>query len=222
MEITVESVIFWVCALIVLGGAFGVIWSSNPVHSALSLVATLFGVAVLFLNLNAQLLAAVQVIVYTGAIVVLILFVLMLLGVDRDEDIDIEPLIGQRTMAAIAAVAIFLVVFGVFVIGGSDIVTGTPNCANGEVVVSGTPYEPAPGCDPINPELATVTDSPNINQIGRVLFTDFVFAFEITAALLTIAVVGAVVLARRPKDLQPIPEPEDLDYEDVDDIEEPA
>lgn len=220
MGITVESITFWICALIVLGGAFGVIWSRNPVHSALSLVATLFGVAVLFLNQNAQLLAAVQVIVYTGAIVVLILFVLMLLGVDRDEDLDVEPLVGQRTLAAVAAVALFVVVFGVFVIGGSNIVTGTPNCADGQVVVAGSPYEP--GCDPVNPQLATVTDSPNINQIGRVLFTDFVFAFEITAALLTIAVVGAVVLARRPKDVQPIPEPEELGYENVDDIEEPA
>jgi NADH-quinone oxidoreductase subunit J len=220
MDITVESVTFWICALIVLGGAFGVIWSRNPVHSALSLVATLFGVAVLFLNLNAQLLAAVQVIVYTGAIVVLILFVLMLLGVDSDEDLDVEPLVGQRTLAAVAGVAIFLIVFGVFVIGGTSIVTGTPNCTSGEVVVAGSPYEP--GCDPVDPDLATVADSPNINQIGRVLFTDYAFAFEITAALLTIAVVGAVVLARRPKDPQPIPEPEDLDYEDVDDIEEPA
>ncbi len=220
MDISVESVTFWVCALIVLAGAFGVVWSRNPVHSALSLVATLFGVAVLFLNLNAQLLAAVQIIVYTGAIVVLFLFVLMLLGIDRDEDLEIEPLVGQRTMAAVAAVAIFLTVFGVFVIGGARVVTGTPNCVNGEIVTSGSPYEPS--CDPVNPELATVTDSPNINQIGRVLFTDFAFAFEITAALLTIAVVGAVVLARRPRDLQPLPEPEDLDYEDVDDIEEPA
>ena len=220
MDITVESVTFWICALIVLAGAFGVIWSRNPVHSALSLVATLFGVAVLFLNQNAQLLAAVQVIVYTGAIVVLILFVLMLLGVDSDEDLDEEPLVGQRTLAAIAAVAIFVLVFGVFVIGGTKIVTGTPNCTNGQIVVSGSPYEPA--CEPVDPRLATVDDGPNINQIGRVLFTDYAFAFEITAALLTIAVVGAVVLARRPKDLQPIPEPEDLDYEDVDDIEEPA
>jgi NADH-quinone oxidoreductase subunit J len=220
MDITVESVTFWICALIVLGGAFGVIWSRNPVHSALSLVATLFGVAVLFLNQNAQLLAAVQVIVYTGAIVVLILFVLMLLGVDRDEDLDEEPLVGQRTLAAVAAVSIFVLVFGVFVIGGTKIVTGTPNCTNGQIVVSGSPYEP--GCEPVNPRLATVDDGPNINQIGRVIFTDFAFAFEITAALLTIAVVGAVVLARRPKDLQPMPEPEDLGYENVDDIEETA
>ncbi len=220
MDINVESVTFWICALIVLGGAFGVIWSRNPVHSALSLVATLFGVAVLFLNLNAQLLAAVQVIVYTGAIVVLILFVLMLLGVDRDEDVEVEPLVGQRTFAAVAAMAIFVILFGVFVIGGTRIVTGTPNCVSGDVVVTGSPYEP--GCDPVNPQLATVTDSPNINQVGRVIFTDFAFAFEITAGLLTIAVVGAVVLARRPKDLEPLPEPAPLSYENVNDIEETA
>ena len=217
---SVELAVFAVCAVVVIIGGLGVVMSRNPVHSALSLVATLFGVAVLFLNLNAQLLAAVQVIVYTGAIVVLILFVLMLLGVDRDEDLEVEPLVGQRTLAAIAAICLFAIIFGVFVIGGSSIVTGTPNCTSGEIVTTGSPYEPA--CEPVNPQLATVTDSPNINQIGRVLFTDFAFAFEITAALLTIAVVGAVVLARRPKDLQPMPEPEDLDYEDVDDIEEPA
>ena len=77
-----EAVVFVVCAVIVLGGALGVVLSRNPVHSALSLVATLFGIAVLFLDQDAQLLAAVQVIVYAGAIVVLFLFVLMLLGVD--------------------------------------------------------------------------------------------------------------------------------------------
>jgi NADH-quinone oxidoreductase subunit J len=216
---SVETAVFFVCALICIAGAFGVIWSRNPVHSALSLVATLFGVAVLFLNQNAQLLAAVQVIVYTGAIVVLILFVIMLLGVDKDEDIYTEPLIGQRTFAAIVGVCLFAVVFGVFIIGGTRVVTGQPNCTDGTLVTSGDPYQPA--CRPADPNLATVSDRPNINQIGRVLFTDFAFAFEITAALLTIGVVGAVVLAKRPKDVQPLPEPESLDYENVDDIETP-
>jgi len=102
---TVETAVFFVCALICIAGAFGVIWSRNPVHSALSLVATLFGIAVLFLNQNAQLLAAVQVIVYTGAIVVLILFVLMLLGVDQAEDLSVDPLIGQRPLAAVVCFA---------------------------------------------------------------------------------------------------------------------
>ncbi len=215
-----ELIVFLVAGAMVLAGALGVVLLRHPVHAALSLVGTLFGVAVLFVAQDAHFLAAVQVIVYTGAIVVLILFVLMLLGVDRDEDVDDEPLVGQRTLAAVAAVAIFVLVFGVFVIGGTQIVTGTPNCTDGQIVVSGSPYEPA--CEPVDPRLATVDDGPNINQIGRVLFTDYVFAFEITAALLTIAVVGAVLLARRPKDLQPIPEPEDMGYEDVDDIETDA
>ena len=77
----------------------------NPVHAALSLVATLFGVAVLFIAQDAQFLAAVQVIVYAGAIVVLFLFVIMLLGVDRSERPETEPLAGQRRPLGIAGVA---------------------------------------------------------------------------------------------------------------------
>ncbi len=217
---TVETITFFVCALIVIAGAFGVIWSRNPVHSALSLVATLFGVAVLFLNQNAQLLAAVQVIVYTGAIVVLILLVIMLLGVDQEEDIYTEPLVGQRTLGAIVGVALFTIVFGVFIIGGPKVVTGQPNCTDGKIVTTGNAYEQQ--CKAVDPALQTVGDVPNVNQIGRVLFTDFAFAFEITAGLLTIAVVGAVLLAKKPTDVQPIPEPEDLGYENVDDIETDA
>ncbi len=112
-----EAAIFIVCAVIVLGGAFGVVLSRNPVHSALSLVATLFGIAVLFLNQDAQLLAAVQVIVYTGAIVVLILFVLMLLGVDTDDDLSIEPIVGQRILAVIAGLALLGALLAVFIAG---------------------------------------------------------------------------------------------------------
>jgi NADH-quinone oxidoreductase subunit J len=177
-----EAITFFACAIIVLGGAFGVIWSRNPVQAALSLVATLFGVAVLFLNLDAPFLAAVQVIVYTGAIVVLILFVMMLLGVDREEDIDEEPLPGQRVIAfAIAAGVAGLVVAGVLA-AGPDLLAGEPAAT-----------------------AAITDDTSNIAQIGRLLFTDYVFAVEITAVLLTIAVVAAVVLSRRSGDLEPMP-----------------
>lgn len=162
--------------------------SRNPVHSALSLVATLFAIAVLFLSLGAQLLAAVQVIVYTGAIVVLILFVMMLLGVDTDDDLDTEPLVGQRIFALIVGLGLLGAVLAVIIIGGKDAVTGAKSVTQ-----------------------AVVTDGyQNINQLGRQLFTNYVFALEITAGLLTIAVVGAVALSRRPTDLQPIPEPESL------------
>ena len=82
-----------------LSGAIGVVVARNPVHSALMLVMTLFGVAVLFVLQRDPFLAAVQVIVYAGAIVVLFLFVIMFLGVDREENIALEPLRGQRPLA---------------------------------------------------------------------------------------------------------------------------
>jgi NADH-quinone oxidoreductase subunit J len=183
-----EVAIFGVCAVIVLVGGIGVVISRNPVHSALSLVATLFGIAVLFLTLDAQLLAAVQVIVYTGAIVVLILFVMMLLGVDTDDDLETEPLVTQRIFAYIVGAAILAAILAVIVIGGEDAVTGAKSVTD-----------------------AVITDGyQNINQLGRQLFTTYVFALEITAGLLTIAVVGAVALSRRPTDVEPIPEPESL------------
>ena len=90
---------FAASAAVILVGALGVVTSRNPVHAALSLVMTLFGVAVLFIEQEADFLAAVQIIVYAGAIVVLFLFVIMFLGVDRREDIDVEPLHGQRPLA---------------------------------------------------------------------------------------------------------------------------
>ena len=182
-----ETVVFIVSALIVLAGGLGVVSSRNPVHAALSLIATLFGIAVLFLNLGAQLLAVVQVIVYTGAIVVLILFVMMLLGVDREEDLETEPLVGQRLLAGLIGLLFLGAVLAIIVIGKDAIVTGTQS-------VTGA----------ISPTIS------NISQIGTALFTTYVFALEITAGLLTIAVVGAVVLSRRPNDLAPIPEPESM------------
>lgn len=182
-----ETAVFIVCALIVLAGGLGVVASRNPVHSALSLIATLFGIAVLFLNLGAQLLAVVQVIVYTGAIVVLILFVMMLLGVDNEEDLDTEPLAGQRLLAGLVGLLFLGAMLAIIVIGKSEVVTGAHSVTQ-----------------------AISTTTSNISQIGRELFTTYVFPLEITAGLLTIAVVGAVVLSRRPKDVQPIPEPESM------------
>ncbi|MCP5024714.1 MAG: NADH-quinone oxidoreductase subunit J [Actinomycetia bacterium] len=168
----VEVIVFAVCALICVGGALGVVTLPNPVHAALSLVATLFGVAVLFIAMEAHFLAAVQVLVYAGAIVVLFLFVIMLLGVDRTEDVGTEPLVGQRPAAVVAAgVTVFMVLLAVF--NSVQAVTGKPAATQ-----------------------AIDETVPNVNQLAQVLFTDYVFAFELTAILLTIAVVGAVVLVR--------------------------
>lgn len=175
----VDVVVFAIAAAIVLGGGIGVVVSANAVHSALSLIASLFGVAVLFVAQEAHFLAAVQVIVYAGAIVVLFLFVLMLLGVDVVEDLRVEPLAGQRVTAAVLGVALAgLVLAGLFVSGPGD--------ERGNVAITGQESVTAP--------IDEVT--PDVVQLGRDLFTRNILAFEVTALLLTIAVVGAVVLVK--------------------------
>ena len=110
----VEVVVFAVAGAACLVGAVGVVLSRNPVHAALMLVMTLFGIAVLFVALQAHFIAAVQVIVYAGAIVVLFLFVIMLLGVDRAAELSLGALPAQRWTAAAfgiggAAVLVWLV-----------------------------------------------------------------------------------------------------------------
>ena len=164
---------FAVAAAIVLAGAVGVVVARNPVHSALMLVMTLFGVAVLFVLQRDPFLAAVQVIVYAGAIVVLFLFVIMFLGVDRQEDVAAEPLRGQRPLAIGLTV---LGTTGLLLLGQvSKWTTGAPHVA---------------GVD--------AGKESNVYLLGKSVYTTYLFPFEATAALLVIAVVGAVVLARRP------------------------
>jgi NADH-quinone oxidoreductase subunit J len=170
-----DALTFVVSAIIILGGGIGVITSRNPVHAALSLVATLFGVAVLFVEEQADFLAVVQVIVYAGAIVVLFLFVIMYLGVDRQENINAEPLKGQRPVALLL---VLVTVAGVIALGVNA------HWATGAKSVAGS---------------TTANHHSNVYQLGQSVFTTYLYAFEATAALLVIAVVGAVVLARRPR-----------------------
>lgn len=191
-----ETVVFIACAIICVVGALGVIIAKNPVHSALMLVATLFGVAVLFLAMDAQFLAAVQVIVYAGAIVVLFLFVIMLFGVYRSENLRVEPIAGQRPMAI--AVGVATLALGVVIVA-----VATGGSPTGDEAVT------APALDSITAHTQDATSVlrdnqasgeeflPNVRQLGRVIFTDYVWAFEITGVLLTIAVVGAIALSRR-------------------------
>lgn len=169
-----DTITFAVAAVICVVGALGVVLSTHPVHSALMLVMTLFGVAVLFVELNAQFLAVVQVIVYAGAIVVLFLFVIMLLGIDRPEAIAADPLKGQRAVALLLGV---LVLTEVVLLARGHWPTGAHSTAG-----------------PLNNGT-----TPNVNILGKSIFTTFLLPFEITSALLVIAVVGAVVLARRPR-----------------------
>lgn len=169
-----DIVTFVVSAAFVLVGAVGVVTSRNPVHAALSLVLTLFGVAVLFVEQHADFLAAVQVIVYAGAIVVLFLFVIMFLGVDRSEDVETEPLRGQRPLA-------FLLI--AVALGGVIALLVNAHWVTGAHSVAGS---------------TTQGGHTNVYLLGKSVFTTYLFAFEATAGLLVVAVVGAVVLARRP------------------------
>jgi NADH-quinone oxidoreductase subunit J len=181
----VEMFTFLVTGAICLAGALGVVLFRNPVHNALSLIATLFGVAVLFIAQEAYFLAAIQVIVYAGAIVILFLFVIMLLGVDKAERLDSEPILGQRPAAVVVGIAILGLSLTALLSSAARI-TGEKSALAA-----------------LDPKV------PDIDQLGRVLFTDYIFAVEITAILLTVAVVGAVVLARRsaaPIDLDEFPE----------------
>src|ERR1700681_491926 len=102
-----ETLIFYVCALAVLAGALGVVLARNPVHCALFLLLTLVSVAVLFVQLDAALVAAIQVVVYASAIVVLFVFVITLLGVDKHETFE-EPSLFQRPVAIVLGVLMFL------------------------------------------------------------------------------------------------------------------
>lgn len=170
-----ELVVFVLASLMAVAGAVGVVVRRNPVHAAMSLVLTLFGIAVLFVQQGAHFLAAVQVIVYAGAIVVLFLFVIMLLGVDQAEDLSIEPLTVQRPLAGVIGVAM------------TGLLTGAVLTSDNAVMKSG-------------PGLSSPTlDSPdaNVRELATSIFGDHVFAFEITSILLLVAVVGTVVLARR-------------------------
>jgi NADH-quinone oxidoreductase subunit J len=169
----VDVTVFAASAVIVLAGAIGVVVSRNPIHAALSLVLTLFGVAVLFVAQQAHFLAAVQVIVYAGAIVVLFLFVIMLLGVDQQENVAAESLRGQRPAAVLLGAAALAELL--LLAQGTDWVTGAAATA-GRASGTGT----------------------NVEKLASSVFTRYLFAFEVTSILLVIAVVGAVVLARRP------------------------
>jgi NADH-quinone oxidoreductase subunit J len=173
-------ILFGVIALVVLGGALGVILARNPVHSALFLVASLIGMAGFFLMQNADLVAAVQIVVYASAIVVLFLFVIMLLGVDRHEPRGDEAFAAMaapqkvlRILGPVLAVALGIGVMAVVGFAGNQWATGEPSTT------------------------AALSEGENTRLLAEHLFTTYLWPFEVTAALLVIAVIGGVVLARR-------------------------
>ncbi len=168
---------FWILAPIMVLAALGILFVRKAVHGALLLAVVMISLAVLYAVLEAPFLFAVQIIVYTGAILMLFLFVLMLVGVDASESI-VETIKGQRVMAVIGG----LLLGSVLVIGLSQLTLGT-----------------AVGLEDAN-------EGGNVQALANILFSRYVFAFETTSALLITAAIGAMVLAHRerltPKDTQ--------------------
>ena len=194
--LTGEVLAFVVFAGIALGAAVAVVTMRNLVHGALMLVIHLLAVAGLYLTLESQFLAVVQVLVYAGAIVVLFLFVIMLLGVDRD---DLLIVSDRRRVAGIVAAG--LIVAGAMTAAFVGPYTGEASVCGSGVAAVGS-EQPCIGLEAAKgPD-----DGAGVAFLGRRLFTRYTLVFELSAVLLTVATIGAVILARR-RDL--VPEDED-------------
>ena len=166
---TGEAITFWILGPIALLGALGMVFARNAVHCALMLVITMFCLAIFYITQQAPFLGFVQIIVYTGAVMMLFLFVLMLVGRDS-ADAVVEVLRGQRLAGL--ALGVGLAVLLVAAVGGSLTSVTSVGLAAGDAGSGG-----------------------NVTGIGRLVFTKYLFAFELTSALLITAALGAMVLA---------------------------
>ena len=162
---TGETVAFWILGPLALAGALGMVFSRNAVHSALWLVTTMLSLGVFYVIQSAPFLGAAQIIVYTGAIMILFLFVLMLVGRDSSDSV-VETLRGQRIAAAVLGVGFAGLV-------GAGIARATE-----DLVVRG---------------LGGAGGDDNITSIAELLYTRYLLAFEVTGGLLIVAAVGALV-----------------------------
>ena len=168
---TSEAITFWILAPVALAGAIGMVLARNAVHCALFLAMTMFSLGVFYVLQGGPFIGMVQIIVYTGAIMILFLFVLMLVGRDASDSI-VETLRGQRVAAAVLGIGFAALVAAALTRAFSSVQGGASNGLG---------------------EKAGYSD--NVDEIAGLLFTDYVFAFEVTSALLITAAVGAMVLA---------------------------
>ncbi len=168
-----EAIAFWILGPISLAGGIGMVVLRNAVHSALSLAATMMSLGAMYVVEQGPFIGLVQVIVYTGAIMILFLFVLMLIGRDSSDSL-VETLRGQRTAAALAGIGFALLV----------------------ALTIGRAFK---GIKPANLDAAN-GGGRNVNSIAELIFTKYLFAFELTSALLIVAAVAAMVLAHIERD----------------------
>lgn len=166
-----ELAFFFALAAVAIASSISVVLQKNPVYSALSLVLSLIAVAGLYLLLNAQFVAAMQVIIYAGSIMVLFLFVIMLISF-REAG---EPAVKLKTQKLIGILLSFVLLAAIGYIA--------PKAPKGAMVGEYTPEK--------------INAIGNVRLFGQILFSDYVFLFEVTSVLLLVAIVGAIVLARR-------------------------
>jgi NADH-quinone oxidoreductase subunit J len=166
-----EQWMFWILGALAIAGALGMVMARNAVHSALWLVITMLCLGVFYIVQSGPFIGMVQIIVYTGAIMMLFIFVLMLVGRDSGDSL-IETLRGQKIWAVALGVGV-AVLLGV---GAYRTTTDLPL---------------------VGLEGANAADGGNVQGIARLLFTKYVFAFEVASALLITAAVGAMLLAHR-------------------------
>ncbi len=166
-----DSILFYIFAIIILGGAIMTITRPNVVHSAIWLISTLVGVAGLYLLQGAEFLAGVQIIVYIGGIMVLFLFVIMLVPVN--EEAMTRRFASQKWIAIICSLAV-LMILGVFVVHGISAIDFPARA------------------EPL--EIGSLTQ--NSEEVGFVLFSQYLLPFELASILLLVAVIGAVVMSK--------------------------
>ncbi|MBL7765419.1 MAG: NADH-quinone oxidoreductase subunit J [Chitinophagaceae bacterium] len=170
----IQQLVFWTISLIMIGCAIGVIMSRNPIKSVLFLIMTFFTISAHYVMMNAQFLAIVNIIVYAGAIMVLFLFVIMLMNLNADT----EP--QKNTLVQFAGVISGGVLLLVFIAALKSSFAGIENQ---------------------NINLQQASDIGLIKNLGQMLFTKYVFPFEIACVLFLSAMVGAVVLGKKEKEL---------------------
>jgi len=163
-----EAIVFWVLAVVSVAGAIGVVAAPKAVYSAIALAVTMIALAVLYIAQGAPFLGVVQVVVYTGAVMMLFLFVVMLIGVDSSESL-VETLRGQRVAAIGVGIG-----FGILLIAGIGNVSTTGFIG-----------------------LTQANANGNVEGLAALIFTRYLWAFELTGALLITAALGAMVLAHR-------------------------
>ena len=186
-----EWIVFGTMFIIALGSSLAMIFARNAIHAALFLVAAQIALAVAFLLQGAYFVAAVQIIVYAGAIMVLFLFVIMLLGVDKQEAL-IEPLPAQRPLAVALGALLTAEVFYI-AWKGADLIKD-----NG------------------SEQLEAINQDPgNVLALARVLFSRYLLPFEATSVLLVVAVVGVMVLTRRIGSLDRVEPTDGIDREEA-------